>query len=188
MVSPAFAPLIAYAKAWTPGTNGVMKGKCLRVKIEDKKDFDKYRGKLAGMIARIAEKFARGLGAPLGCLSEARYGIVWGAVGAGRACFEAALDYSKQRIQGGKPIWVAVPTTSGLKYLRADDNFLRKGLGFESAFAFPVSSGGRCIDRSLSARTIRTPGWVSQRAIRPVSSTSACACCACRPASLQAPC
>jgi glutaryl-CoA dehydrogenase len=35
---------------------------------------------------------------PLSCLNEARYGIVWGAVGAGRACFEAALDYSKQRM------------------------------------------------------------------------------------------
>lgn len=51
MTSPDVAPLIAYAKAWTPGTNGVLKGKCIRVKIEDKKDFDKYRGKLAGMIA-----------------------------------------------------------------------------------------------------------------------------------------
>jgi len=50
MVSPSTAQLIAYAKAWTPGTNGVLKGKCVRVKIEDKKDFDKYRGKLAGMI------------------------------------------------------------------------------------------------------------------------------------------
>ena len=50
MVSPSIAPIIAYAKAWTPGTNGVLKGKCVRVKIEDKKDFDKYRGKLAGMI------------------------------------------------------------------------------------------------------------------------------------------
>jgi carboxypeptidase Q len=51
MTSPDTAPLIAYAKAWTPGTNGVMKAKCIRVKIEDKKDFDKYRGKLAGLIA-----------------------------------------------------------------------------------------------------------------------------------------
>jgi glutaryl-CoA dehydrogenase len=41
---------------------------------------------------------------PLSCLNEARYGIVWGAVGAGRACFEAALDYAKQRIVFGKPI------------------------------------------------------------------------------------
>jgi carboxypeptidase Q len=50
MTSPDVAPLIAYAKAWTPGTNGVVSGKCVRVNIEDKKDFDKYRGKLAGMI------------------------------------------------------------------------------------------------------------------------------------------
>jgi len=41
---------------------------------------------------------------PLSCLNEARYGIVWGAVGAGRACFEAALDYAKERIVLGKPI------------------------------------------------------------------------------------
>jgi glutaryl-CoA dehydrogenase len=41
---------------------------------------------------------------PLSCLSEARFGIVWGSVGAGRACFEAALDYSKERIVFGKPI------------------------------------------------------------------------------------
>jgi len=51
MLSPDVAPLIAYGKAWTPGTNGAIKGKCIRVKIEDKKDFDKYRGKLAGLIA-----------------------------------------------------------------------------------------------------------------------------------------
>jgi hypothetical protein len=51
MTSPDIAPLLVYAKAWTPGTNGVVTGKCIRVTIEDKKDFDKYRGKLAGMIA-----------------------------------------------------------------------------------------------------------------------------------------
>jgi carboxypeptidase Q len=50
MTSPDIAPLIVYAKAWTPGTNGVVTGKCIRVTIEDKKDFDKYRGKLASMI------------------------------------------------------------------------------------------------------------------------------------------
>ena len=50
MTSPDVVPLIVYAKAWTPGTNGVVSGKCVRVTIEDKKDFDKYRGKLAGMI------------------------------------------------------------------------------------------------------------------------------------------
>jgi glutaryl-CoA dehydrogenase len=41
---------------------------------------------------------------PLSCLNEARYGIVWGAVGAGRACFESALDYAKERIVFNKPI------------------------------------------------------------------------------------
>jgi carboxypeptidase Q len=50
MTAPDIVPLIAYPKAWTPGTNGVVTGKCIRVTIEDKKDFDKYRGKLAGMI------------------------------------------------------------------------------------------------------------------------------------------
>ena len=41
---------------------------------------------------------------PLSCLNEARYGIVWGAAGAGRACLEAALAYAKERIVFGKPI------------------------------------------------------------------------------------
>jgi len=50
MTSPDIVPLIAYPKAWTPGTNGVVQGKCVRVIVEDKKDFDKYKGKLAGMI------------------------------------------------------------------------------------------------------------------------------------------
>jgi carboxypeptidase Q len=50
MTSPDVVPLLVYAKAWTPGTNGVIQGKCLRVNIEDKKDFEKYKGKLAGMI------------------------------------------------------------------------------------------------------------------------------------------
>jgi glutaryl-CoA dehydrogenase len=41
---------------------------------------------------------------PLSCLNEARYGIVWGAVGAARASFESALDYAKERMVFGKPI------------------------------------------------------------------------------------
>src|SRR5271155_4503757 len=50
MTSPDVVTLIAYPKAWTPGTNGAVQGKCVRVIVEDKKDFDKYKGKLAGMI------------------------------------------------------------------------------------------------------------------------------------------
>ncbi len=45
-----------------------------------------------------------GLRAPLSCLNQARYGIAWGAVGAAVACYQAALDYSRQRVQFGKPI------------------------------------------------------------------------------------
>jgi glutaryl-CoA dehydrogenase len=41
---------------------------------------------------------------PLSCLNEARYGIVWGAVGAGRACLEAAVEYARERLVFGKPI------------------------------------------------------------------------------------
>lgn len=50
MTTPDIVPLIIYAKAWTPGTNGVVTGKCIRANIEKKEDFDKYKGKLAGMI------------------------------------------------------------------------------------------------------------------------------------------
>ena len=46
----------------------------------------------------------RGLGAPLACLNQARFGIAWGAIGAAKACFYCALDYAKTRIQFGKPI------------------------------------------------------------------------------------
>lgn len=47
---------------------------------------------------------ATSLRGPLSCLTEARYGIVWGAAGAARACLEAAIDYSTSRVQFGKPI------------------------------------------------------------------------------------
>ncbi len=45
-----------------------------------------------------------GMKGPLSCLSEARYGIVWGVMGAARACYQAALEYAKTREQFGKPI------------------------------------------------------------------------------------
>lgn len=46
----------------------------------------------------------RGLKGPLSCLNEARYGILWGAVGAAGACFQEALDYTLEREQFGKPL------------------------------------------------------------------------------------
>jgi len=45
-----------------------------------------------------------GLGAPLGCLDSARYGIAWGTIGTALDCYDSALRYSKERIQFGKPI------------------------------------------------------------------------------------
>jgi glutaryl-CoA dehydrogenase len=47
---------------------------------------------------------AQGMKGPLSCLGEARFGIVWGVMGAARACYETALQYSKTRIQFEKPI------------------------------------------------------------------------------------
>jgi glutaryl-CoA dehydrogenase len=45
-----------------------------------------------------------GLKAPLMCLNQARYGIAWGAIGAAMACYDSSVQYSKSRIQFGKPI------------------------------------------------------------------------------------
>jgi len=47
---------------------------------------------------------ARGLRGPLSCLNEARFGIIWGALGAARTCYETALSYSSERQQFGRPI------------------------------------------------------------------------------------
>jgi glutaryl-CoA dehydrogenase len=46
----------------------------------------------------------RGLKGPLSCLNEARYGIVWGAMGAARSSLQTALEYAKDREQFGRPI------------------------------------------------------------------------------------
>jgi glutaryl-CoA dehydrogenase len=47
---------------------------------------------------------ARGLKAPLACLTQARYGIAWGALGAARSCYHCALDYTKSRKQFSRPL------------------------------------------------------------------------------------
>jgi glutaryl-CoA dehydrogenase len=47
---------------------------------------------------------AEGLRGPFACLNEARYGIIWGSIGAARSCFECALEYAREREQFGKPI------------------------------------------------------------------------------------
>jgi carboxypeptidase Q len=55
MVSPDVAPLLAYAKAWTPGTNGVVRGQVVRVNIRTPQDLPKYKGKLAGKIVLFGD-------------------------------------------------------------------------------------------------------------------------------------
>jgi glutaryl-CoA dehydrogenase len=85
----------------TPGftTQDIHKKMSLRASITSELLLDEVR---LPDSARLPE--ARGLRGPLNCLNEARYGIVWGAAGAARACFEAALSYSVERVQFGKPI------------------------------------------------------------------------------------
>ncbi len=55
MVAPRTAVLLAYPKAWTPGTSGTVRGPAMAVKIEAEKDFEQYRGKLAGKILLLDE-------------------------------------------------------------------------------------------------------------------------------------
>ena len=61
-----------------------------------------------------------GLKGPLSCLSEARYGIAWGATGAARSCLEAAADYARTREQFGKPIGSFQLTQGKLAWMLAD--------------------------------------------------------------------
>ncbi len=63
---------------------------------------------------------ARGLGGPLSCLSEARYGIVWGSTGAARSCYEAAVEYARSREQFGRPIGGFQLTQRKLAWMLAD--------------------------------------------------------------------
>src|SRR4051812_43065020 len=85
----------------TPGfsTRDIHKKLSLRASITSELVLDDVRLPSSAMLPEV-----RGLKGPLGCLSEARYGIIWGAVGAGRACYEAAVEYSRSREQFGKPI------------------------------------------------------------------------------------
>jgi glutaryl-CoA dehydrogenase len=85
----------------TPGFSApeIHKKLSLRASVTSELVFDDVRLPAEAMLPE-----ASSLRGPLSCLNEARYGIVWGAVGAARACFEAALDYAKERVQFGRPI------------------------------------------------------------------------------------
>lgn len=71
----------------------------LRASVTSELHFEDCRIPAANMLPGV-----RGIRGPLSCLDEARFGIAWGANGAAMACYEAALDYSKVRVQFGKPI------------------------------------------------------------------------------------
>jgi glutaryl-CoA dehydrogenase len=85
----------------TPGftTQDIHKKLSLRASVTSELLLDDVRLPESAMLPE-----ASSLRAPLSCLNEARYGIVWGAAGAARACLEAALDYAKERTVFGKPI------------------------------------------------------------------------------------
>ncbi|HEX3556781.1 MAG TPA: M20/M25/M40 family metallo-hydrolase [Thermoanaerobaculia bacterium] len=53
MLAPRTVPLLALPKAWSPGTNGPVQGEAMRVSIKSEKDFDRYRGKLAGKVLLV---------------------------------------------------------------------------------------------------------------------------------------
>lgn len=87
-----------------PGMKGFtapeMHGKLsLRASVTSELAFDDVRVPDANRLPEV-----QSLKGPLSCLNEARYGIVWGVIGAARACFEAALDYSMTRKQFNEPI------------------------------------------------------------------------------------
>jgi glutaryl-CoA dehydrogenase len=71
----------------------------LRASVTSELYFDNCRIPATSVLPGVV-----GLRGPLSCLSEARFGIAWGATGAHRACYEAALEYAKSRVQFGKPI------------------------------------------------------------------------------------
>nr|WP_055509369.1 acyl-CoA dehydrogenase family protein [Nonomuraea pusilla] len=85
----------------TPGFSApeIHKKLSLRASVTSSLYFDDVR-----LPASAALPGVTGLKGPLSCLSEARYGILWGVVGAARACLEASVEYAKTRVQFDKPI------------------------------------------------------------------------------------
>jgi len=80
-------------------TNDIHHKLSLRASITSELVLDDVRLPGSAVLPEVA-----GMRGPLSCLNEARFGILFGAIGSARACYEAALDYSKERIQFGKPI------------------------------------------------------------------------------------
>jgi glutaryl-CoA dehydrogenase len=85
----------------TPGFSAHdIKGKfSLRASITSELVLEDVRVPRTALLPKVS-----GLKGPFGCLNQARYGIVWGAIGAASACYETALDYAQNRVQFDRPI------------------------------------------------------------------------------------
>lgn len=79
--------------------NDIHKKLSLRASVTSELVLDEVRLPASAVLPEV-----RGLKGPLSCLNEARFGILFGAVGAARACYQAALDYAGERVQFGGPI------------------------------------------------------------------------------------
>jgi glutaryl-CoA dehydrogenase len=77
----------------------ILRKMSLRASITSELFFENVRVPEANRLPK-----ASGLGGPLGCLTQARYGITWGAIGAAEACLDEALTFVKQRVLFGKPL------------------------------------------------------------------------------------
>ena len=80
----------------TPTTHGKWS---LRASATGELVFDNVKVPKANILTNV-----KGLKGPLGCLTKARFGIAWGTIGAAMDCYQTALEYSKERVQFGKPI------------------------------------------------------------------------------------
>ena len=111
------SPIADVAVVWAKDEQGIIRGMIvekgmkgfsapeihgkwsLRASITGELVFEDVRIPKANLLPNV-----QGLKGPLSCLSKARYGIAWGAIGAAMDCYDSALRYSKERIQFGKPI------------------------------------------------------------------------------------
>ena len=87
----------------------------LRASITAELHFDDVKLPADAMLPGVV-----GLKGPLSCLTEARFGIVWGVTGAARSCLDAAVDYARTREQFGKPIGGFQLTQGKLAWMLAD--------------------------------------------------------------------
>ena len=102
VLSPRFSPLIAYPKAWSPGTNGAVRGEVVLLDVKTVADLDKYKGKLKGKIVLFSE--ARHMDAllsstrrPIGRPTKSCYVLPTPSLRASLAHFNSRLNSGRQK-------------------------------------------------------------------------------------------